>query len=89
MQQTAETSKIITIDPPKDVQIESVVSYWRQYIGTPTPQVRAMARIWLDTLTDFDIFYAIEETAIAPNPSIRYCTAILRRLKAEKTDKKP
>lgn len=65
---------------PQDI----VITRWQDLIGTPTPQIRNILASYVERLGDWDVCYAIEETAIAPQPSIRYCMAILRRLCTEK-----
>lgn len=68
------------IDSPQDI----VITRWRDLIGVPTPQVRNILASYTERLGDWDVCYAIEETAMAPQPSLRYCVAILRRLEQKK-----
>lgn len=60
-------------------------SYWELIVGEKlTPQAVSLLSWWALELDDESVYYAIDETALAPRPSIRYTIAILRRLAAEK-----
>lgn len=79
--QQMDKARIIDFPSPKDPWAE----YWQIIIGTPlTPQASALLRWWEMELSAKDVYYAIDETALAPKPSIRYTIAILRRLAAER-----
>ena len=69
------------VDQPRNVAAE----YWKLIIGTKlTPQAESLLTYWRGHVSDEDLFFAIDETALAPQPSIRYTIAILRRIAAEK-----
>lgn len=65
-----------------------MLDLWRMTIGELTPKVRAIITSYTENqwLTDWDVRYAIEETAMAPKPSLRYCVAILRRIERDKME---
>lgn len=67
--------------------IDQMCDVWAEEIAPPTPQVRRMIAAHYKQLDDFSIRYAIDETAIAPTPSLRYFLAICRRLESEKADR--
>lgn len=66
--------------------INNLCDRWADEIAPPTPQVRRMIDTYYKRLDDYAVRYAIDETAIAPNPSLRYFLAICRRLESEKED---
>lgn len=60
---------------------------WAAMIGgTLTPQAIALLRWWEDALDADAVQYAIDETALAARPSIRYTIAILRRIAHERSN---
>lgn len=62
---------------------------WEYYIGPAAPFVKDKIRQAMkDGLSVDDIVYAIEETAQAPRPSIRYFAAICTRLKTNPSREK-
>ena len=66
-------------------QLNVVSEYWKTIIGTRlTPEGERLLTWWRGRVSDEELFYAIDETALAPQPSIRYTIAILRRIAAEK-----
>lgn len=74
---------INSFNTPKQVNVVS--EYWKTIIGTRlTPEGERLLSWWRGKVSDEDFFYAIDETALAPQPSIRYTIAILRRIAAEK-----
>lgn len=79
-------SNVVSINSyntPKQVNIVS--EYWKTIIGTRlTPEGERLLNYWRGKVSDEDLFYSIDETALAPQPSIRYTIAILRRIAAEK-----
>ena len=64
--------------------IDYLCDRWAEEIAPPTPQVRRMIGTYYKRLDDYSVRYAIDETAIAPTPSLRYFLAICRRLESEK-----
>lgn len=72
-------------DKPTQQTKNVAVEYWKLIIGTRlTPEAERLLSWWREKVSDEDLFYAIDETALAPQPSIRYTIAILRRIAAEK-----
>lgn len=87
MQQSTSSTNIVDF-PPKKTTKKTIAAYWETIIGGKlTPQGENLLTWWALEMTDADVFYAIDETALAPRPSIRYTIAILRRLAAEKGGK--
>ena len=78
-------SNVVSINSyntPKQVNIVS--EYWKTIIGTRlTPEGERLLNYWRGKVSDEDLFYAIDETALAPNrPSVTpspYCAASPQR----------
>ena len=86
MQSNTATTKIV--DFPSSSSEKTLSAYWTMIIGGRlTPQAESLLSWWALELGDESVYYAIDETALAPRPSIRYTIAILRRLAAEKAEK--
>ena len=83
MQSNTATTKIV--DFPSESPEKTLSAYWTMIIGgSLTPQAKSLLSWWALELDEDAVYYAIDETALAPHPSIRYTIAILRRLAAEK-----
>lgn len=71
----------------QQIIVDALCDLWGDAIAPPTPQVRRIISAWAKRIDDFSIRYAIDETSIAPQPSLRYFLSICRRIEAEKEEK--
>ena len=71
----------------QQIIVDALCDLWGDAIAPPTPQVRRVISAWAKRIDDFSIRYAIDETSIAPQPSLRYFLSICRRIEAEKEKK--
>lgn len=81
-----EISNYVNLDDD-DTAINYLCDRWGDMIAPPTQQVRRVIAACYKRLNDWDVRYAIDETAIAPNPSLRYFMAICRRLETAAAEK--
>lgn len=61
---------------------------WQDMIGEISPQHRRVLGYAAQQNNMSDVSYAIYETALAPQPSLRYFMAIMRRIEREKEETK-
>lgn len=71
----------------KDYNIDVLKSQWSYCIGAPSKFLLDRIGFYLaHGLDSDDISYAIDETASAPEPSLRYFLAICNRMKHEREE---
>ena len=84
------TSNILDIaDYVGDMQpiIDALCDLWADAVAPPTQQTRRIIGTWVKRLDDYSVRYAIDETSIAPQPSLRYFLSICRRIETERNEK--
>ena len=67
--------------------IDALCDLWADAIAPPSQQTRRIISTWTKRLDDYSVRYAIDETSIAPQPSLRYFLSICRRIEMEKNEK--
>ena len=84
MQNSNATNIVNLTEIEKAGVVEDMTQRWEESIGAATPQIRRIIASWCNRISDWNVCYAIDETSIAPQPSLRYFVAICRRLEGEK-----
>ena len=83
---TTAASGSPSLSPKEEVFFKELVTLYGECIGPVTDYVLRLLRteIIMNQVPRCYFRYAIEETALAPRPSLRYMLAIVQRLKRER-----